>query len=31
MGMASSMVVVFFAIILGISLIVIRVRRGLWI
>jgi multiple sugar transport system permease protein len=31
MGMASSMVVVFFAIILGISLIVIRVRRGLWV
>jgi len=31
MGMASSMVVVFFAIILGISLVVIRVRRGLWL
>lgn len=31
MGMASSMVVVFFAIILGLSLIVIRIRRGLWV
>ncbi|MGI9149659.1 MAG: carbohydrate ABC transporter permease [Chloroflexota bacterium] len=31
MGMASSMVVVFFAIILAISLIVMRVRRGLWV
>ena len=30
MGTASSMVVVFFAIILGISLIAIRVRRGTW-
>lgn len=30
MGQASAMVVVFFAIILGISLIVVRVRRGIW-
>jgi multiple sugar transport system permease protein len=30
MGMASSMVVVFFAIILGVALIAVRVRRGLW-
>ena len=30
MGTASSMVVIFFAIILGISLIAIRVRRGTW-
>jgi multiple sugar transport system permease protein len=30
MGQASSMVVVFFAIILGISIVVVRVRRGIW-
>jgi multiple sugar transport system permease protein len=31
MGQASSMVVVFFAIILGVSLIAVRVRRGIWV
>lgn len=30
MGQASSMVVVFFAIILGVALLVARVRRGIW-
>ena len=30
MGQASSMVVVFFAIILGVALIAVRVRRGIW-
>jgi multiple sugar transport system permease protein len=31
MGLASSMVVIFFAIILGVSLIAVRVRRATWI
>jgi multiple sugar transport system permease protein len=31
MGLASSMVVIFFAIILGVSLIAVRIRRATWI
>jgi multiple sugar transport system permease protein len=31
MGMASSMVVVFFAIILGVSILAVRIRRATWI
>ena len=31
MGMASSMVVIFFAIILGISILAIRIRRATWL
>ena len=31
MGMASSMVVIFFAIVLGVSLLAVRIRRATWI
>jgi multiple sugar transport system permease protein len=31
MGMASSMVVIFFAIILGVSILAVRIRRATWI
>ena len=31
MGMASSMVVIFFAIVLGVALLAVRIRRATWI
>jgi len=31
MGMASSMVVIFFAIVLGVAILAVRIRRATWI